>query len=70
MPSLDDMSEKVPRLAIFKQACAMYCILGTVKGKFHDPELIELLKAMLILDKGRLEPRTEGRYEAAKKLLS
>ena len=70
MPSLDDMSEKgVPRLAIFKQACAMYCILGTVKGKLHDPELIELFKkAMPILDKGRLEPRTEGRYEAAKKL--
>lgn len=70
MPSLDEMAEQgAPRLAIFKQACAMYCILGTLKGELHDSELIEMFeKAMPILDKGRLEPNTEGRFKAAEKL--
>lgn len=70
MPSLDDLLIKgAPRLSIFKQACAMYCILGTMKGKLHDPELIVMFKkAMPILDKGRLSPNSWGRLAAAEEL--
>ena len=72
MPSLDNMAkEGAPRLAIFKQACAMYCIYGTLKGKLYDPELIDLLeKAIPILDRGRLEPHSKGRFKAAEELFS
>lgn len=70
MPSLDDLLIKgAPRLSIFKQACAMYCILGTMKGKLHDPELIVMFKkAMPILDRGRLSPNSWGRLAAAEEL--
>lgn len=70
MPSLDEMAkQKAPRLSIFLQACAMYCILGTLKGKLQDPELLKLFQqAMPILEQGRLAPDTWGRFEAAEKL--
>lgn len=70
MPTLDEMALKgAPRLAIFKQACAMYCMLGTLKGKLHDLELIEMFEqAIPILDRGRLEPHSSGRLKAAEEL--
>lgn len=70
MPSLDELAAKgAPRLAIFQQACAMYCILGMLKGKLHDPELLALFKkAMPIMDEGRLASDSWGRLEAAEKL--
>lgn len=70
MPSLDEMAEnKVPRLVIFKQACAMYAIIGLLKGKITDPELLDMFKrAIPILDAGRLGETTWVRYEYAKKL--
>lgn len=70
MPSLDELDSKgAPRLTIFKQACAMYCILGTQKGKIHDEDLKNKFKeAMPILDQGRLERDSWGRLEYAKKL--
>lgn len=70
MPSLNELHAKgAPRLVIFKMACAMYCILGRMKGTIADPEIKELFKqAMPILEQGRLQPDSEGRYEYAKKL--
>lgn len=70
LPSLDDMViEGAPRLAVFLQACAMYCILGELKGKLSDSELLSLFKkAMPILDRGRIAPDTWGRLKAAEEL--
>ena len=70
MPSLDELHAKsAPRLVIFKTACAMYCILGRMKGTIADPEIKELFKqAMPILEQGRLQPDSEGRYKYAKRL--
>jgi hypothetical protein len=70
MPSLNELHAKsAPRLVIFKMACAMYCILGRMKGTIADPEIKELFKqAMPILEQGRLQPDSEGRYKYAKRL--
>lgn len=70
MPSLEELANKnAPRLSIFLQACTMYCILGTLKGKIRDPELLFLFKrAMPVLDQGRLAPNTQERFKAARKV--
>lgn len=70
MPSLDELAAKnAPRLSIFKQACAMYAIIGKVKGKLQDPELVEMFrKAIPILDKGRIANTCAERLVAAEEL--
>ena len=70
MPSLDELALKgVPRLVIFKQACAMYAIMGKLKGKITDKEIYTAFQlAIPILDRGRLENNTRGRLKAAEQL--
>jgi hypothetical protein len=70
MPSLEEMvAKKAPRLAIFKQACAMYAIIGKVKGALQDQELADMfLRAMPIMDRGRLALDCWGRLSEAEKL--
>lgn len=70
MPSLEELTIKgAPRLTIFKQACAMYCILGTIKGKIYDSEVLEMFEeAIPYLDKGRLGKDSWARLKYAEKV--
>lgn len=70
MPSLNELvNQNAQRLSVIKMAFAMYCIIGKMKGKLQDPELIEIFKkAMPIMDAARLSLTTSDRMDYAMEL--